>query len=193
MYALPHLPRSFLGAFAAIVLALSASADPVGYLGSSGRLSGPGIPPVVDSFFDVFTEIELDPLGGPFSRPLVGMFHSGGPLPPLTPMNGGLHGETRLGGGGQIEIEIISMTLTGGPLLVRESPTLSSVTELPPGIQIASFFDIFYEISLDGGQTWTPGNAPLRMNQVPDAGSVAGLLLAGGILLRALRSTRRLA
>ena len=49
---------------------------------------------------------------------------------------------------------------------IRESPTLASdgqttVTDLGGGnFQISSFFDVFTELSLDGGQTWVPSAGP---------------------------------
>jgi hypothetical protein len=48
--------------------------------------------------------------------------------------------------------------------MIRESPTLASTgktTERPGagGFYIDSFFDIFTELSLDGGQTWMPSDS----------------------------------
>ena len=45
--------------------------------------------------------------------------------------------------------------------MVRESPSLASLGRTSvrtdsTGYQISSFFDIFTEVSLDGGQTWSP-------------------------------------
>lgn len=73
----------------------------------------------------------------------------------------GHHGQDRT-----FDTEMLQLDLSGGTLpktlLIRESPTLSSlgytlVTRIPRGnFRVGSFFDIFTELSLDGGQTWIP-------------------------------------
>ncbi len=67
---------------------------------------------------------------------------------------------------------------TGGPgttVMLRESPTRASlgkhtVRQLPDGnFRIGSFFDIFTEVSLDGGATWDPCDSPARIRVIgPD-------------------------
>ncbi len=78
----------------------------------------------------------------------------------------------------EIETEMLTMNLTGmgpaGPLMIRESPTLPSlgrIVQRTPGVDFPadSFFDVFFEISLDGGQTWLPVEQPVRMEAVIDA------------------------
>jgi hypothetical protein len=62
------------------------------------------------------------------------------------------------------ETEMLSMELSGGAagVMLRESPTRRSLgqTSLQKnpagGYRIGSFFDVFTEISLDGGATWSP-------------------------------------
>ena len=59
------------------------------------------------------------------------------------------------------DTEMLQLDIQGGPLLIRESPTLQStgktaITNLGGSYQIDSFFDIFTELSVDGGQTWHP-------------------------------------
>src|SRR5947209_1066385 len=65
------------------------------------------------------------------------------------------------------DTEMLSLSLSGGSLpagvMVRESPSKASlgrtsVRQNPPTGQfyIGSFFDVFTEISLDGGATWSP-------------------------------------
>jgi hypothetical protein len=79
---------------------------------------------------------------------------------------------------GTWQTEMLQMQLIGntplGPVMIRESPTLQSlgVTEIedigapgpggPPsdGYHIDSFFDVFTELSVDGGNTWIPNSAP---------------------------------
>jgi hypothetical protein len=97
----------------------------------------------------------------------------------------------------------ISSGLPGGALL-RESPTLASdgqTTESDAGgglFRIDSFFDIFVELSLDGGQSWIPssGSSHQTLGNVPEPASLslipAGLFCLGVFRGRA-RQTRRLA
>ncbi len=70
------------------------------------------------------------------------------------------------------DTEILSLTVQGGDLpagiLMRESPTIASVGGLTltttGGVyQVQSFFDLWTELSVDGGQTWTPTAAPSRL------------------------------
>jgi hypothetical protein len=63
------------------------------------------------------------------------------------------------------DVEIIALSLNGLPpgeplLRIRESPTLPStgvmrLTETDGGFMASSFFDVFTELSLDGGQMWS--------------------------------------
>jgi hypothetical protein len=63
--------------------------------------------------------------------------------------------------------ELVQLNISGGNLpaglMIRESPTRASLgrvisTPLPAGgFRITSFFDVFTELSMDGGQTWNPG------------------------------------
>lgn len=79
---------------------------------------------------------------------------------------------------GTFNTEMLAMNLSGvspfGPFMIRESPTLpslgvTSVTALGGGLyNISSFFDVFTELSLDGGITWVPdSNGPERVTLVP--------------------------
>lgn len=191
MHSAVLLPRSVVSVLAAGLMAASAWANPHSYLGSSGRLSGPGIPPTLDSFFDVFFEVELPGLsGGSLSGSGNGLFRTLSPIPEVFPLNGGLNGFSAPFAGG-IEIEIVSLNLTGlsltGPVMIRESPTLQSITITPLNQPIASFFDVFVELSFDSGAHWIPNDNQLRLNHVPDAGSVTGLLAIAFALLGQLR------
>jgi hypothetical protein len=68
--------------------------------------------------------------------------------------------------GSHFDLELLSMPISGGTLpsglMIRESPTLPSrgktvAHDMGGGqFRISSFFDIFTEISLDGGATWNP-------------------------------------
>ena len=135
----------------------------------------------VDSFFDVFVTIDLDP---PVQR------------------SGTAHAETSpslwgLSPGSPVPIEMLQLQLVGlqPGMLLRESPTLPStgqtqVTDVGGGLfRIDSFFDVFTELSLDGGQTWIPGSNSLHLelrSSAPEPGlpALLGLGLAGMLLLR---------
>jgi hypothetical protein len=70
----------------------------------------------------------------------------------------GSNGPTRF-----FDTEMLQLDLLAAPgVLIRESPTKqstgrTSITDLGGGLyRIDSFFDIFTELSVDGGQTWMP-------------------------------------
>src|SRR6185295_11164690 len=79
---------------------------------------------------------------------------------------------------GTFQTEMLSMNLSGnspvGPFMIRESPTLQSLgatNTTPVGGQflINSFFDVFTELSLDGGQSWMPSTTgPGHVTLVPE-------------------------
>jgi hypothetical protein len=88
--------------------------------------------------------------------------------------------------------EMLRLDMSTGPssgILVRESPTKASTGEVrmqpvPNGFMISSFFDIFTELSLDGGQTWSPANVPAMMELQVDPATapavISGVHLVGG-------------
>lgn len=91
---------------------------------------------------------------------------------------------------GTFQTEMLSMNLTTNLLgaMVRESPTLPSlgqttITPIGGGLyHIDSFFDVFTELSLDGGQTWLPdstGPTHVVLNDIPEPSTV--LLLGMGL------------
>ncbi|MBI5394657.1 MAG: PEP-CTERM sorting domain-containing protein [Verrucomicrobia bacterium] len=102
---------------------------------------------------------------------------------------------------GTFDTEMLSMSLTGtspfGPFMIRESPTLAStgqttIADLGGGqYHIDSFFDVFTELSVDGGNTWMPANGPAHMTLegVPEPSVCALVGLGAGLL--ALRRARR--
>lgn len=60
---------------------------------------------------------------------------------------------------------MLALNLTGGGLspgvILRESPTLQSAGQTTSKPVAGGFqIDIFTELSLDGGQTWMPGDRP---------------------------------
>ncbi|MBU8922990.1 MAG: hypothetical protein KOO63_14325 [Bacteroidales bacterium] len=100
-----------------------------------------------DSFWDATMDFGL----GPVSVTLTG---------PVTTVTYGKIGNTT----GTFEAEIAAMSLSGTAgsynIQLRESPTLASpgqtaITDLGGGLyQIDSFFDVYTELSVDGGETW---------------------------------------
>jgi len=141
----------------------------------------------IDSFFDVFTELRID--GQSFT---VDSFFD--ITYRVTP------GNTT----GSWDTEMVSMQLSGQaapggpPVILIRSPALPSpgeivVTDLPGGdFQVDSFFDIFTEISIDGGP-FIPASGPMRLNLagniIPEPATLTLLLSSLGLL--ALRRQRR--
>ncbi|MDP1834964.1 MAG: hypothetical protein Q8K75_03450 [Chlamydiales bacterium] len=91
---------------------------------------------------------------------------------------------------GLFATEVLSLNLVGGGILIRESPILASlgqteVTNIGGGLfRIDSFFDVFTELSLDGGATWLPSDGPTRVTLVlpePATYLVLASLLALGL------------
>src|SRR5262249_33756361 len=105
-------------------------------------------------------------------------FHAEGPVMTRVSYGGG-------GPSGTFPTEMISMNLVGGggTVMIRESPTLLSqgLTQVQPttgGFQIDSFFDVFTELSVDGGASWIPnsegsGSTHVVFGQVPEPGTLA--------------------
>ena len=92
---------------------------------------------------------------------------------------------------GDFATEMLGMSLSGvaplGPFMIRESPTLQStghtkITDIGGGqYRIESFFDVFTELSTDGGGTWLPStNGAGHVDLVPEPTSMS-LLAAGAI------------
>ena len=98
------------------------------------QLGPPGGQFQVDSFFDVFTELTIYPSSIPGAA----------------------------GGGGTWSTEMVALSLTSSanPGVVYNVHGLGelAVTDLGGGqFQVDSFFDVFTEVSLDGGRTFSPG------------------------------------
>jgi hypothetical protein len=97
---------------------------------------------------------------------------------------------------GTFSTEMLAMNLiAGGPgIMIRESPTLpslgqTSITNVGGGLyQIDSFFDVFTELSIDGGQVWYPSIGPSHIVLSPEPGS---LLLFWFGLMGLFRFARR--
>jgi hypothetical protein len=86
-----------------------------------------------------------------------------------------------------LETELVALDLSGGGLpsgvLVRESPRLGSlgratVTALERGrSRIESVYDVWLELSTDGGRSWSRAEAAVRMTLAPE---VAARAIRGG-------------
>ncbi len=93
---------------------------------------------------------------------------------------------------GTFQTEILSMDLSGivdlpgqgtTILSIREDVTLDSggvttIRDLPDGtFHIDSFFDVFTELSVDGGRTWAPADdfAPIHLHEEPERILVSGI------------------
>ena len=98
-----------------------------------------------------------------------------GPGQPFMPVTANADCQVSVGSSGfqsseqVFQTEMLSLNLSGGSLppgvMVRESPTRHSTgearfTSTPGGYRISSFFDIFTEVSLDNGNTWTAADSP---------------------------------
>ncbi len=78
---------------------------------------------------------------------------------------------------GTFPTEIVSMSLSGntpvGPILIREDPIrpstgITDIFDLGGGLyHIDSFFDVFTELSVDGGSSWLPSDSSTRMTLIP--------------------------
>jgi autotransporter-associated beta strand protein len=80
---------------------------------------------------------------------------------------------TNSGGLSTYTTEMLSLDLTSGNIRLRESPTLQStgqttVRPVAGGFMATSFFDIFTELSLDGGNTWTAASQSAHVDMHKD-------------------------
>ena len=101
---------------------------------------------------------------------------------------------------GTFDTEMLQMNLSGntplGPFMIRESPTkqstgITSIADIGGGqFRIDSFFDVFTELSIDGGQTWMPAtNGSGHVELVPEPSSM--VLCGLGIAAVGLAAVRR--
>jgi hypothetical protein len=175
------------------------STNPVTYTTASGQYK-------IDSFFDVFADFQRFPPPGPGTSETHSFFDifteislqqpGGAPVTYDAPsqqtirLNGLPPGEPWFG-------EMLQLDLSGGNLpagvRLRESPTLASTgqtSETPIGgglYHIDSFFDVFTELSLDGGSSWIPSDSSVRLvgSNTPEPSSVM-LALLGALSLSGL-------
>ncbi|MEX2091932.1 MAG: hypothetical protein WD971_04600 [Pirellulales bacterium] len=143
---------------------------------------------LLDSFFDINYEMQMSiGLGPVFPVFGAGQMHVQGSAP------AGLDSFTT-----EFQLELLQLDLlpsaVADPLseiLLRESPMLAStgvttVVDLCPFCdafhwRMTSFFDVFAEISIDGGANWVPSDGSFRIVQgIPEPGTcfLATLLIA---------------
>lgn len=114
----------------------------------------------------------------------------GGPYFPIAlqgPVDTNAYGRTAPGQTGDFSVEMIDMLLTGTfmgmNVQIRESPTLPSMgqTSIQPAgggmYVIDSFFDVFTELSINGGP-WIPSDGSTHVDLVPEPASIVLVGLA---------------
>ena len=81
--------------------------------------------------------------------------------------------------------------------MIRESPTLASVgqttiTDIGGGMyRIDSFFDVFTELSVDGGNSWIPSDSSTRVTLESPEPSTFALLGLGMVVAHRLHRRQR--
>lgn len=98
------------------------------------------------------------------------------------------------------DMELLALSISGPNFpdgyLIRESPTLASLGHLTiqpapgrgtGGFIVDSFFDVFFELSTDNGQNWTPAVSSVRLTGVPTPMSLLPIAMAGAFAARRRR------
>lgn len=119
----------------------------------------------VTSSFDFWVELRLSTDGGAtWTSYSLGLKPCAVLLQPPVPQGTNLVFDT----------EMLQLDLSGGgmPAMIRESPTLPSTGQTLKqdvgggNYWVDSFFDVFTELSLDGGQTWYPAGGPIHLTSI---------------------------
>ena len=163
----------------------------------SGGNGAPGTPADEIETFGSNLDAQLDAHTTAGGNPVYnGPVHGSGGFGSVETIVFGKIGQTT----GTFQTEMLSLNLQGtvpglGTFMIRESPTLQStgqvsIVQLPGGMyQIDSFFDVFTELSTDGGATWMPGTevrggpayaGHVTLEGVPEPSSLT--LLATGLI-----------
>ncbi len=97
---------------------------------------------------------------------------------------------------GTFDTEMLQLDLTGpGGVMIRESPTKAStgqttITDIGGGMyHIDSFFDVWTELSIDGGMNWIPSDFATQMclGDIPSPAGASVLGIAGLLAMRRRR------
>jgi hypothetical protein len=160
------------------------------FLNVTGREAVPadGVDNDCDSFFDIYIEISTD--GGTSWKKKSGQGQ----------MSTKFHGGPTAGDiqtfGSQVDFMLSELPVQGGDpiaIMIRESPTRASsgggscaaLGGGGGGYMIDSFFDIYTEVSTDGGQNWSLSAQSARIDGLPEPATLSLLALGGlGALLR---------
>ena len=137
------------------------------------------------SFFDVFVDVTIPSFG---TVPSTGT----GPSDTTDTIIQRLSGA---GGDGTFSTQMTQLDMSlGNGILVRIDPQTTSTGQATTAdigggnYQITSFFDIFTDLSLDGGNTWTPSTGPATMalESTPEPSTLAlvGTGIAGLLAFR---------
>ena len=91
----------------------------------------------------------------------------------------------------EVDLELLALDLSTlsfpSGVKLRESPTIASTghmqqSDISPGnYHVTSFFDVFFELSTDGGQSWFPANGPVHTVISPAAPLPARAATWGGV------------
>ena len=131
-----------------------------------GNLGNPIPPPALNasstySYANSFVMMELSLDGQTWST----VAASGGVQTKITHAS-------NVGSVAQFDTEMLALNLNGsaqfGSFMIRVSPTKQSLGKhtlrsSPQGFLVSSFFDVFLELSTDGGQSWVPSNRSIRV------------------------------
>jgi hypothetical protein len=157
--------------------------EPILSAPSTNEVTPPPAGMTFTSFFDVFTDITFTPIGsGPttYTAEAVGSESITGPV-----------------SGNTYDTQMERLDISGGTLPpgveFRIDPTTPSTGQTTIDgtgpYMISSFFDIFTDISLDGGNTWTPATGSITENltSLPEP---TGLLFLGLLPVFLMRRRR---
>ena len=193
-------------------VAQTVSRNAVGYVKITLYQGQEGVFFPADSFFDVFVETGDDLVQSSVgvaterntvSASLSGMHSVGGlvnagstPFTLTGPMVMDVIGKGA-DTAGTWDTEIVSMSLMGEvpDRIIRESPSMQSlgsvtVNDLGGGLyHIDSFFDVFTELSVDGGSSWMASAGSTRFVIVPEPATMS-VLGVGALMVLARRRKR---
>ena len=160
----------------------------------AGGIPGPGTPAdEIEDFGSTLNAMLQVKVGGVNQGPLQPITANG----PVQTIVFGKIGNTT----GTFATEMLALSLSGngplGPIMIRESPTLQStgqtkITDIGGGLyQIDSFFDVFTELSIDGGASWLPStNGAGHVVLVPEPTSMSLLALGAASVAGFIRRRR---